>query len=44
MKVSKSESFQSTSVVTLYPNVKSMEMWPYLIENLALLDFKRLQK
>jgi hypothetical protein len=41
MKVSKSETFQSTSVVTIYPNAKNMEMWPYLIEKLALLDFKK---
>jgi hypothetical protein len=44
MKVSKSETFQSTSVEPLYPNVKIVEMWPYLIEKLALLNFKRMQK
>ncbi len=44
MKVQKSQTFESTSVVTLFPNVRTIEMWPYLIEKLALLDFKRVQK
>jgi hypothetical protein len=42
MKVGKSKSFESTSVVPLYPMVKNMEMWPYLIEKIALLEFKRM--
>jgi hypothetical protein len=44
MKVAKSQSFESTSVVTLLPQVQHMETWPYLIEKLALLDFKRAVK
>jgi len=44
MKLPKSETFEATSVVTLYPQNRNMQMWSYLIEKLALLDFKRLPK
>jgi hypothetical protein len=44
MKVYQSESFESTSVINLFPNAKSMEMWPYIIEEIALYGFKKINK
>lgn len=41
MKVAKASSFESTLVAALQPNVRSIQTWPYLIEKLALLEFKR---
>lgn len=41
MRVYKKEEFEPTSVVPLYPNVKNMEMWPYLIEEIGLHGFRQ---
>lgn len=44
MRVYQREDFEPTSVVTLYPKVLTREMWPYTIEEIALYNFRRMQK
>lgn len=33
--------FQNTSNVGAYPNVKTMEMWPYMIYSIGLREFRK---
>ncbi|WP_353333309.1 hypothetical protein [Bacteroides sedimenti] len=38
------QEFENTSVVTLFPNAMSTELWPYCISHIALYEFKNFPK
>jgi len=42
MRVYQQEEFEPTSVVTLFPGTLMREMWPYMIEEIALYNFRKM--
>ena len=44
IKIWNKENFQKTSTEPLNPGTRNKELWPYKIDNIALLNFKELIK